>query len=1142
MSANAVQKLYVAYFNRPADTLGLNYWVSVVAANGGSTALVSAAFASSAEYAATYAGMSTAARVDAIYNNLFGRSAEPAGLTYWGQLIESGRISISNAVTQIANGAQGTDLAAYNNKVKGAEAFTTALDTTAEIVAYSGTAANNAAKAWMTGITTDATLTTATTTAALNATVASVTAPVAPVVPPVVTPTFAVSGAAASVDEGSAVIFTLQTTNVAAGATYSYILSGVSAADVAGGSLTGTVTIGSDGKALIPVTLVADAATEGVETLTVTVAGKTASATVNDTSTTPAPVPLVAVLTTGVDTGAAFTGTSRDDTFNADNTGAAVVLSASDSLDGGSGTDTLNVYSTGAAFNLPALTSIETLNVYDQTASQSIAPANFASVTTANLIRGDGALTLTGGANLATIGLTDIVAAGAAGDVGVVLAFEAARTSATVNLNTVTAAGADADENVDINGAALTTVTVNTTGTASSFDVLDVASATTIVINAAVGLTVTSLETGATSSALTITGAGAVNLATLDTAINTVTASTATGALTAVIGAEVDTVVTLGSGNDVITAGTTDALVAANALAVNAGAGTGDVLIVAATADIDTAADGARYTNFEIIRTDDSMDMSLVAGVTALQITGGTSEVYSGMNATQAANVTFRADNTTSTVFTLANATGSADAININLASTTATTNVDVIGISVIGIETVTFNATTGTNTTGDTAIGFLANSADSVSAINITGTADVTLTVAANVLDVVAVNINASTMTGTADFTLVQTSDLVAGSTVTGTLNADTIALGTTRGSTYNGGLGNDGFSGALAVLVATGTNDTIINGGGGTDTLTLSNTTTLLTDNHFTFITGMETLALSNTVGDLSLTTGSGFNAAFATGATITTGVMAATTDVTLNAGLSNVAINLTIDATDLVGTAAEVHVITTGSAADTVTFTGDATYEGVNAAAQGTIAISTGAGNDTISVTVGTLLASTGGQFATITAGTGADTITKVGTNSSTVTSVAHFVMAAGDSTTTAWDSITGFDLATGAVLSDGLDFAGTAAIGTLATSLDFGIILTHSITAGIATFDDAATYNAAVVINATNLANVVGYLALNTATNDVVAFTYDSDASGTADATMVYHNGTTDSLVLLVGTTAADALVTTNAVGANDLFIL
>jgi hypothetical protein len=170
MTAQAAQQLYVAYFNRPADALGLAYWMTKDAA------AASAAFSTSAEYAATYAGMSTVARVDAIYNNLFGRSAEPAGLTYWGLLIEQGRISISDAVTQIAGGAQGTDKVAYNNKVTAATAFTTALDTTAEIVGYSGTAANNAAKAWLTGVTTDATLAAATTTAALNASIATAVA------------------------------------------------------------------------------------------------------------------------------------------------------------------------------------------------------------------------------------------------------------------------------------------------------------------------------------------------------------------------------------------------------------------------------------------------------------------------------------------------------------------------------------------------------------------------------------------------------------------------------------------------------------------------------------------------------------------------------------------------------------------------------------------------------------------------------------------------------------------------------------------------------------------------------------------------------------------------------------------------------
>jgi len=54
--------------------------------------------------------------------------------------------------------------------------------------------------------------------------------------------------------------------------------------------LTGTTTVDVTGRAVVAVTLAADALTEGAETMTLSAAGKTASVTVNDTSTTPAPV------------------------------------------------------------------------------------------------------------------------------------------------------------------------------------------------------------------------------------------------------------------------------------------------------------------------------------------------------------------------------------------------------------------------------------------------------------------------------------------------------------------------------------------------------------------------------------------------------------------------------------------------------------------------------------------------------------------------------------------------------------------------------------------------------------------------------------------------------------------------------------
>jgi hypothetical protein len=182
---DAVQKLYVAYFNRPADAAGLTYWEGVVTGAKGSTAAVSAAFAASAEYKAAYAGMDAYNVIATVYQNLFGHAPDLAGLTFWGQGLLNKAFTVDTAVTEIAKGALGSDLVAYNNKVAAATAFTAALDTPAEVLGYNGDAANLLAKNWMKGITDNASLTSAL--AGLDQTVAIV------INPPVVGQTYNLS-------------------------------------------------------------------------------------------------------------------------------------------------------------------------------------------------------------------------------------------------------------------------------------------------------------------------------------------------------------------------------------------------------------------------------------------------------------------------------------------------------------------------------------------------------------------------------------------------------------------------------------------------------------------------------------------------------------------------------------------------------------------------------------------------------------------------------------------------------------------------------------------------------------------------------------------------------------------------------------
>lgn len=148
ISATDLNKAYLAYFGRPADFTGKTYFATLEQAD------VIKAFDASAESKALY-GNDAAAKVNAIYQNLFNRDAEPAGLVYWTTLINQGRVTAAGAAFAILNGAQGTDATAVQNKLAASEAFVAAMDTTAELVGYSGLDAAASARNWLKGVSAD---------------------------------------------------------------------------------------------------------------------------------------------------------------------------------------------------------------------------------------------------------------------------------------------------------------------------------------------------------------------------------------------------------------------------------------------------------------------------------------------------------------------------------------------------------------------------------------------------------------------------------------------------------------------------------------------------------------------------------------------------------------------------------------------------------------------------------------------------------------------------------------------------------------------------------------------------------------------------------------------------------------------------
>jgi len=840
-----------------------------------------------------------------------------------------------------------------------------------------------------------------------------------------------------------------------------------------------------------------------------------------------------------------LTGTSAADTFNA----VVTTLTAGDAITGGEGIDTLNFTgTTNVALPAANITGVEIINVRQTAAALASTDLSLiAGETNVNLVKSNQAATFT---NMAAGGQYGVVGNESVTNTGALaIGYVAAATAGVLNYSGGTL-GAQA---VTITGTGLLSQTINSTGAANvTGAVAGAASTTSTTINATTGLTTgAATNLGAT---VTVTGAGAVNLSTtaLEAGVTTFNAAQNSGGVTVALGSAVTQTVTGSSAADVITSG---AVLTTGS--VNAGDGTDVLDIGSNVAHVNTTTLAAKYTNFETMRMSGTLDMALVSGITAVQTMDAAT--LTNMSAAQAAAVQIRANNADGTgdamSFSLATSAGTADVLSITTGTGTTTASAkDIAALTMNGFETLNIATNAGpTSTAGagganDRTTTVASFTADKLTTINLTGTA-VTLS---NVATTLAVTVNGTALTGnglaaatTAGLTVAGSA--VAGSTINGSEVRDVFTIGA-EGSAYNGNGGNDSITTTIALLVADGVTDGTINGGDGTDTLTISDTTTTITDNHFTKLSNMETLALSNTVGDASITLGGTANAAFANGLTITTGTMAATTDVALVGGLATVDVSLTIDATALVGTAAEVHNIVTGTGDDTVTFTGDDTYVGVAGAAQGTITISTGAGADTISVTTGTSVAttSTTGQHITITGGTGADNITLSGINGDVVAAAAAvMVVASGDSGVTVgtWDKITGISLGaegTGTI-ADRIDFAGTGAVATIATSTDFGTILSHSLTNGVATFDDAAVHATALVISATNLADVVGYLAANTATADAVAFLYDDNGDGVNDSSMIYSNQAADSLVQLVGTTVLGISATTTTATAGFVVI-
>jgi cyclophilin family peptidyl-prolyl cis-trans isomerase len=131
-----VQTMYVAYYGRPGDEGGMDFWANKLAEVNGNLDAIIDAFGNSEEFQERFGDLGNEELVNNIFLQLLGRDADEAGLAWYVGKLEAGDFTLASIALNVADGPQGDDIAVIANKLAVANEFTQAY--VAENVSYGG--------------------------------------------------------------------------------------------------------------------------------------------------------------------------------------------------------------------------------------------------------------------------------------------------------------------------------------------------------------------------------------------------------------------------------------------------------------------------------------------------------------------------------------------------------------------------------------------------------------------------------------------------------------------------------------------------------------------------------------------------------------------------------------------------------------------------------------------------------------------------------------------------------------------------------------------------------------------------------------------------------------------------------------------
>jgi len=123
-SRSEIQKTYIAYYGRPADEEGLEYWAGLLDEAAGDLSVIIDAFANSPEFLESFGDLEDSELINNLYQQLFGEDADSGGLDFYVRLIQQGERTLGSVALDILNGAENEHAEIINNKFAYAQQVT----------------------------------------------------------------------------------------------------------------------------------------------------------------------------------------------------------------------------------------------------------------------------------------------------------------------------------------------------------------------------------------------------------------------------------------------------------------------------------------------------------------------------------------------------------------------------------------------------------------------------------------------------------------------------------------------------------------------------------------------------------------------------------------------------------------------------------------------------------------------------------------------------------------------------------------------------------------------------------------------------------------------------------------------------------